>query len=104
MSPVLNHALRVAVSVRRVGKDLSRLFGLVEITLEDVRPAREYLAVFGDLHFDAGQRAADGAYAIMIERVYGYDGRSLGQPVALQQRYSRAYEKERQVWRQRRAA
>jgi hypothetical protein len=42
---------------------------VLPIALEDVRSARDDLALVGDLHLDAGQRNADGAEAVPVEAV-----------------------------------
>ena len=78
--------------------------GLLVVPLHDVRPARQDLAILGDPHLDAPQRATDGAQAPASRPVHADDGRRLRQPVALVDLDSRADEELREVARERRAA
>ena len=68
-----------------VADGLGRRRRVVPVALHDVRPARQHLAVGGDLHLDAGQRPAHRVELVRVLAVERDDRRAFGQPVALQQ-------------------
>src|SRR5215216_5184893 len=86
--------------VRFIREAEGRLFGLIKIAPKDVWPARQYLAVFGNLNFDPGKGAADRRDTVVIERVHGDDRRRFCQAIALEHGDARAKKYEREVGRE----
>ena len=62
------------------------------VALEDVVALDEQLAVVGDPRLDAGQRAADRAEAVVLDRRVRRHGRGLGHAVALEHGHAAAVE------------
>ena len=58
------------------------------VAVEDVRAFDEDLAVVGDLQLHAGERAPDGAEAVVLEGRDGRGGGGLGHAVALEHRHA----------------
>src|SRR6185295_1826356 len=65
-------------------EDRTRRFLVLPVALEDVRTARDDLAVGGHPDLDAGQRRADRTETIHVDAVEGEGGRALGGPVSLE--------------------
>ena len=66
----------------RVDRRRGRL-RVLPVPLEDVRAARDDLAVRRDLHLDAGQRHSDRSEAVAVEAVEGQARRCLGEAIPL---------------------
>src|SRR5207302_11155234 len=77
---------------------------VVPIPLHDVRAATQNLAIFRDLHFDAGDDPAYSPDAAPLRRVDGDDRRGLSQAVAFVDLEARADEERGQLGGKRRAA
>src|SRR5207247_6478065 len=86
-------------------EDLLRRLGLLEVAeRRDIRPARQDLAVGGDLQLHSGQRLTNGAELEAVRPVEREDRAGLGQPVALEEKNARGMEELGDVARERGAA
>ena len=65
-------------------EDRARRLLVLPVPLEDIRTARDHLAVRGDLHLDAGYRCADGPETVQVDAVERERGRALGRSVPLE--------------------